>query len=143
MTGIAQNWIDGEWRTSATISKSFNPANGEVVGEFADGGQAEADAGIAAARRAFRATSWGRDRALRYKVLAELADRFDDRAEELARLLSSENGKIMFEARLESVLASRTLRYSASQALTSTGISAEVEPGHFFSTLAEPQAWSG
>jgi betaine-aldehyde dehydrogenase len=138
MARIALNWIDGEWQTPGNISQSFNPANGEVVGEFADGGRAEADAGIASARRAFRATSWGRDRALRHKVLAELADRFDDQAEALARLLSSENGKTLFEARLEAGLASRTLRYGASQALTSTGISAEVQPGTFFSTLAEP-----
>jgi betaine-aldehyde dehydrogenase len=138
MARVALNWIDGEWQTSDNISQSFNPANGEVAGEFADGGRAEADAGIASARRAFRATSWGRDRALRHKVLAELADRFDDQAEALARLLSSENGKTLFEARLEAGLASRTLRYGASQALTSTGISAEVQPGTFFSTLAEP-----
>ncbi|HZC52817.1 MAG TPA: aldehyde dehydrogenase family protein [Mycobacterium sp.] len=138
MTDIALNWIDGEWQASENVATSLNPANGEVVGEFADGGLAEADAGIAAARRAFRATTWGRDRALRHKVLAELADRFDDRADELARLLSRENGKTLFEARLEVGLASRTFRYGASQALTSTGISAEVEPGTFFSTLAEP-----
>jgi acyl-CoA reductase-like NAD-dependent aldehyde dehydrogenase len=138
MSDIALNWIDGEWQSSEHVSTSFNPANGTVVGEFADGGLAEADAGIAAARHAFRASTWGHDRALRHKVLAALADRFEDRTEELARLLSSENGKTLFEAKLEVGLAVRTLAYGASQAITDTGISAEVQPGTFFSTLAEP-----
>ena len=138
MSDIALNWIDGEWQSSDHISTSLNPANGTVVGAFADGGLAEADAGIAAASRAFRAGTWAHDRTLRHKVLAALADRFDNRAAELVRLLSSENGKTLFEAELEVGLAVRTLRYGAAQALTSTGISAEVSPGTFFSTLAEP-----
>ena len=139
MSDIALNWIDGEWRTSATISTSRNPANGEVVGQFADGGEAEADAAIKAARRAFRTTSWSRDRALRHQVLNELADRFVDRVDELAGLLTRENGKPLFESRLEVELAvAPTLRHAAGQALTNSGISAEVRPGTFFSTLPEP-----
>jgi betaine-aldehyde dehydrogenase len=138
MTGIALNWIDGEWRTSATVSTSRNPANGDVVGQFADGGEAEADAAITAARRAYRTTTWGRDRVLRHEVLTSLADLFDSRTEQLAVLLTKENGKTLFESRLEVGLVSRTLRHAAGQALTSSGISAEVQPGTFFSTLAEP-----
>jgi len=138
MTDIAQNWIDGEWLPAKTVGTSRNPATGEVVGEFADGGAAEADAGIAAARRAFRTTAWSRDRALRHRVLAELADRFDARTEVLAASLTRENGKTLFEARLELGLVSATLRYAAGQALTSAGVAAEALPGTFFSTLAEP-----
>jgi betaine-aldehyde dehydrogenase len=138
MTDIARNWIDGEWHTSKNIGTSINPATGEALGEFADGGEAEAEAAIAAARRAIRETTWGRHRELRRKVLAELADRFEERLEELARLHTSENGKTLFEARLEVGLAIRSFRYGAAQAITSTGISAETEPGHFFSTLNEP-----
>jgi betaine-aldehyde dehydrogenase len=47
MSDIAMNWIDGEWSTSANIATSINPANGEVVGQFADGGEAEAEANAA------------------------------------------------------------------------------------------------
>ena len=138
MTDIALNWIDGEWRSSATVSTSHNPASGEVVGEFADGGEAEADAGIAAARRAFRSTAWARDRALRHEVLTALADRFDERADGLAGLITRENGKTLVESRLEIVLVTRNLRHAAGQALTSSGIAVEAEPGTFFSSLAEP-----
>ena len=40
MSDLALNWIDGQRRTSATIPTSQNPANGDVVGQFADSGEA-------------------------------------------------------------------------------------------------------
>lgn len=139
MSGVALNWIDGEWVTSPTLSASHNPANGEVLGQFADGGEVEADAAIGAARRAFRGTTWSRDRSLRHRALSEIADRFEDRVEELAALLTKENGKPLFESMIEiQAGVIPTLRHNAGLALTSTGTSAEVRPGTFFTTLAEP-----
>jgi hypothetical protein len=38
----------------------------------------------------------------------------------------------------ESTTAGATLRYAGAQALTGTGISAEIAPGQWFSTYAEP-----
>ena len=49
---IAKHWIGGDWTGSDTVSESINPATGEVLGRWADGGEAEARAAIAAARRA-------------------------------------------------------------------------------------------
>jgi betaine-aldehyde dehydrogenase len=138
MSDVALNWIGGEWRTAEAISVSHNPANGKVIGRFADGGEAEAEAAIEAARRAFRDTPWGRDRVLRHRALTQLADRIADRVDELAALQTKENGKLLFLSRLEIEAAAGTLRHAASQALTTTGISAEVQPGVFFSTLPEP-----
>jgi hypothetical protein len=40
VSGTTLNWIDAEWLTAATICPSRNPANNNVVGQFADGGQA-------------------------------------------------------------------------------------------------------
>src|SRR5689334_19980843 len=80
--GIAEHWIDGKWTGSDTVSESINPATGEVLGRWADGGEAEAQAAVAAARRAFDTSLWGRDRDLRNKALGEMADRFDARAQE-------------------------------------------------------------
>src|ERR1700758_4155400 len=135
---IAKQWIDGEWVASDTVSESINPATGEVLGRWADGGEAEARAAIAAARRAFDTSLWSRDRGLRNQALSEMADRFDAHAEELGRLVTKENGKKLAEGMLEATLPGDTLRHTASQALTDTGISAEVAPGHWFSTYAEP-----
>ena len=140
---IAQHWIDGEWTGSDTVSESVNPATGAVLGRWADGGEAEARAAVAAARRAFAESAWSRDSSLRHRALSELADRFDARAEELGALVTKENGKKLAEGMFESTTAGATLRHAAAQALTATGISAEVAPGQWFSTYAEPAASRG
>src|ERR1700759_3334265 len=134
----AKHWIDGEWVGSETVSESTNPATGEVLGRWADGGETEARAAVAAARRAFDASPWGRGRNLRNRALLEMADRFDAHAEELGVLVTKENGKKRDQGMFESTLAGGTLRHTARQALTGTGISAEVAPGQWFSTYGEP-----
>ena len=138
MSEIAKHWINGEWTGSGTVSESVNPATGAVLGRWADGGEAEARAAIAAARRAFDTSPWSRDRSLRHRVLNEMADRFDAHAEELGTLVTKENGKKIAEGRFEGTSPSPTLRHNAAQALTEVGISAEVAPGQWFSTYAEP-----
>jgi len=92
MSEIAKHWIDGEWTGFGAVSQSVNPATGAVLGQWADGGEAEARAAIAAARRAFDASPWPRDRGLRHRVLNELADRFDAHTEELGTLVTKESG---------------------------------------------------
>jgi betaine-aldehyde dehydrogenase len=138
MSEIAKHWIDGEWTGSGTVSESINPATGAVLGQWADGGEAEARAAIVAARRAFDTSPWSRDRSLRHRVLNEMADRFDAHAEELGTLVTKENGKKIAEGLFEGTSPGPTLRHNAAQALTDTGISAEVAPGQWFSTYAEP-----
>jgi acyl-CoA reductase-like NAD-dependent aldehyde dehydrogenase len=51
---------------------------------------------------------------------------------------TGEDGKKLAEGMFESTTADATLRHAAAQALTDTGISAEVAPGQWFSTYAEP-----
>jgi betaine-aldehyde dehydrogenase len=138
MSEIAKHWIDGEWVGSGTISESVNPATGAVLGRWADGGEAEARAAIAAARRAFETSPWSRDPSLRHRVLNEMADRFDAHAEELGTLVTKENGKKIGEGMFEGTSPAPTLRHNAALALTGSGISAEVAPGQWFSTYAEP-----
>src|SRR5579859_420559 len=135
---IAKHWIDGEWVGSDSVSESINPATGDVLGRWADGGEVEARAAVAAARRAFDTSPWSRDRMLRHKALSEMADRFDAHADELGPLVTKENGKKLAEGMLEAALPGITLRHTAGQALTDTGITAEVAPGQWFSTHGEP-----
>jgi acyl-CoA reductase-like NAD-dependent aldehyde dehydrogenase len=138
MSDIAMHWIDGEWVDSPTVSESVNPATGAVLGRWADGGEAEARAAIAAARSAFEKSAWARDRQLRHKALTEMAERFEAHAAELGPLVTQENGKKIAEGVFEASSPGITLRHTAAQALTETGISAEVAPGQWFSTYAEP-----
>jgi betaine-aldehyde dehydrogenase len=136
---LARHWIDGEWVGSDLVSKSINPATGAVLGEWADGGESEARAAIAAASRTFdTALPWSRDRGLRHRALSEMADRFDAHAEELGTLVTKEIGKKLDQGMFESTTAGATLRHTAGQALTETGISTEVAPGQWFSTYGEP-----
>src|SRR4029453_6043016 len=138
MTEMARHWIDGRWLESELVTDSYNPATGELLGRFADGGEAEARAAVEAARRALAGSDWGRDRALRSRALLELAKLFEARASELALILTRENGKTLAEATSEVAAPAATLRHNAAQALTEVGSAAEVAPGHYFSSVAEP-----
>jgi betaine-aldehyde dehydrogenase len=134
MSEIAKHRIGGEWHESGTVSGSINPATGAVLGQWADGGEAEARAAVAVARRAFDTSPWSRERTLRHRAMTEMADRFDARAKEPGTMVTKENGEKLADGMFESTTAGATLRHAAAQALTDTGISAEVAPGQWFST---------
>jgi betaine-aldehyde dehydrogenase len=138
MTEMARHWIDGSWVESGLVADSFNPATGELLGSFADGGDAEARAATEAARGAFEVTDWGHDRRLRSRVLLELAELFEARTPELALMLTRENGKTLPQATGEVAAPAATLRHNAAQALIEVGTAAEVAPGQYFTSLAEP-----
>ena len=63
---------------------------------------------------------------------------FEARASELALILTRENGKTLAEATGEVGAPAAILRHNAAQALTEVGTAAEVAPGHYFSSVAEP-----
>jgi betaine-aldehyde dehydrogenase len=141
--GYAKNWIGGEWVDSANRLDSINPATGEVIGTYADGAADEANRAIAIARKTFLESPWRGDRRLRARVLNEMADRFEARAEELIDVLALENGKVKAEARFEVDMVPKKLRFAASLTLTECGRSVEVEPGKFSTVLKEPIGVAG
>ena len=109
MQSPALHWIDGQWVDSAKHTDSIDPATGEVIGSYADGGKEEAAKAADAARRVFDETDWKDNRALRAKVLNQLADRFEARREDLIQILATENGKVIAEAtfQLDMAIAAR------------------------------------
>jgi len=109
MDDIARNWINGEWVTSDRVSESLDPATGRSLGRYADAGEHEARAAVAAAKAAFEHSLWSRDRQLRSRALREMAELFDTHAAELSRMISQENGKLLAEADFESHSAGQTL----------------------------------
>jgi acyl-CoA reductase-like NAD-dependent aldehyde dehydrogenase len=112
-TTIAQHWIDGCWRDSPEHNDSINPATGEVIGRYAVAGENEAREAVAAAVASFRQTNWKGDRALRSRVLLEMAERFDAHAGDLIQLLSLETGKVAPEATFEVSFAASGLDTTA------------------------------
>ncbi|ONK09591.1 aldehyde dehydrogenase family protein [Streptomyces sp. MP131-18] len=139
----ARHYIDGQWHDSGSRGESRTPATNDLLGTFADGGAEEAKSAVAAARRAFDSTKWPRDRHRRAAALHELADRLENRSEELITLLARENGKVLSEAALEVAGTIPKLRYYAALAVTDHGRAAEVRPGHYSMTLREAAGVAG
>jgi len=86
--------IDGklvEAEAGATFT-SVNPATEEVLGDVADGSQADMHRAIDAARRAFDETDWSTNRALRKRGLEQLQDALESEREELREELILEVG---------------------------------------------------
>jgi acyl-CoA reductase-like NAD-dependent aldehyde dehydrogenase len=84
--------IDGVRRTTAAMQDVRNPSTGEVVGRMPMATTQDLDAAVAAAARAFRHWSAKPD-ADRQAACLAIADCIEAHAEELARLLTLEQGK--------------------------------------------------
>ena len=92
-----QNFIDGQWRDGAGKLAVTDPANGELLAEIADGSAADAEQAVAAAHAAF--PEWSRKTASeRAAVLKRWYQLIAENREDLARLLTLEQGKPLAEA---------------------------------------------
>ncbi|MGV0802133.1 aldehyde dehydrogenase family protein, partial [Mycolicibacterium elephantis] len=61
--------IDGRLLETSRTFPSLNPATGAVLGHAPDATVADAEAAVAAARRAFDETAWSTDAQLRFRCL--------------------------------------------------------------------------
>jgi len=94
-----QNYIGGEWVDSnaSTTYPVTNPANGEVIGECPLSSADELDAAVQSARAAF--DTWRRVPAQeRVQYLFRFKTLMEKHAEELAAIVTRENGKTLSEA---------------------------------------------
>ena len=141
----ALNLINGTWQPAASGAwgQRHNPADGSLLGRYAASGLADGEAAIAAARRAFDAPLWPQSPRLRQMVMLGWADRLEAKAEELARLLTLENGKILAQSRGEIGAAVSEIRYYAGLTRYMPGHVFEVEPGAFSTLLKEPAGVAG
>ncbi|GAA0909151.1 aldehyde dehydrogenase [Streptomyces thermoalcalitolerans] len=94
------HYIDGaEEAGGGAAFAVVSPRDGRVLAEVADGGAAEVDAAVAAARRAFDSGLWPRwAPADRGHVLQRIADLLQERRAELALAVSLEMGKPITDA---------------------------------------------
>jgi acyl-CoA reductase-like NAD-dependent aldehyde dehydrogenase len=84
--------IDGQLVETARTFRSLNPATGEVLGHAPDATVADAEAAVAAARRAFDTTDWATNTELRIRCLEQLHAALVDHRDELAALNTAEVG---------------------------------------------------
>jgi aldehyde dehydrogenase (NAD+) len=124
------HWIDGQRLAAERPSESLNPSDTrEIVARTPDGGVAEVNAAVAAARAAFPAWSEASPE-VRSDILDRAGTLVMERRETLGRLLSREEGKTLAEGIGETVRAGRILKYFAGEALRVHGRNlASVRPG--------------
>ena len=111
------HWINGERVEAARPGEGLNPSDTrEVVARRPDGGVAEVDAAVAAAKAAFPAWSEASPE-VRSDILDRAGTLLMERREAIGTLLSREEGKTLAEGIGETVRAGRVLKYFAGEAL--------------------------
>lgn len=83
------------------VADDLDPTTGEVLARVRQATAADTGAAVRRAKAAFTQTSWRNDGALRARVLTRYAERLRQHADELAELLTREQGKTLSEARSE------------------------------------------
>jgi len=97
---VFKNFIGGRWQSaqSGQTFPNYNPATGELLGNFPLSGEAEANAAVGAARVAFE--KWRLVPApKRGEILYRVGELLKQRKEELARTMTQEMGKVLKETR--------------------------------------------
>ena len=135
-----RHYIGGTWLNDAPNgrSASLDPASGESLGEAPLGSAKLAEQAILAARSAFETSGWSSDPRLRARVLLDFADRLEARRDEIAKLLTRENGKILTDARHEIFAAVSETRYYAGLARNVFGRTFESGAGKMSLLTREP-----
>src|SRR3954464_8824472 len=109
--------IGGEWRRAAAGEEIevSNPATEDVVGTVPSGGAEDVELAIATAKRAF--PKWAAtDVEHRAGILADAAAAIEERAKDLAAVLTAEQGKPVLEARGEVTHLAHGVRFYAEAA---------------------------
>ncbi len=97
-----KNYINGEWveSNSKEIGDIWNPALGEKIAQVPYGSKDDVDMAVKAAKDAFK--EWRQTPPLaRARYLFRLKEAFEDQFEEVSRVLTTEQGKAIDEARGE------------------------------------------
>jgi acyl-CoA reductase-like NAD-dependent aldehyde dehydrogenase len=137
--------IGGEWVDAASGKRfsTINPATAETLTDIAEGGAADVDRAVAAARKAFETSGKGAWRSLsaseRGRLLWKLADLIEKNIEELAELETLDNGKPIFESRyVDMPMVADVFRYYAGWATKIQGETVNTFESAFTYTLREP-----
>jgi succinate-semialdehyde dehydrogenase/glutarate-semialdehyde dehydrogenase len=108
--------IDGAWVKGATglTIPVLNPATEEQIGTVAHADKADLDRALAAADKGFKA--WRKVSAFdRYKLMRKAADILRSRADDIAKVMTLENGKPLVEAKGETLLGADIIDWMAEE----------------------------
>ncbi len=134
--------IGGAW-VDASDGKSFqstNPATGKVWATVPEATDADVDAAVRAADRAFREGPWARmSPTERGKHLRQLADLLAEKSEHLGRIESIDTGKLLKETRWQAKYIADFFHFYAGCADKITGETLPIDkPDLFVFTKREP-----
>ena len=132
--------IGGAWVAPAggQTLPLMSPSTGEQIGEIARGQEADVDAAIDAARRAFEG-GWARTPAAeRGRILMRLGKLVEGRVEALARLEALDVGKPLKQARADALALARYCEFYGGAADKLMGESIPYLDGYTVYTLREP-----
>jgi aldehyde dehydrogenase (NAD+) len=134
--------IDGKFRDSKSgkTFETINPATEEVIAQVAEGGSADIDLAVKAARKAFDSGPWRKmDARDRGRLMNKLADLIEEHIDELAELETLDNGKPIGESRNADLpLVIDCLRYYAGWADKIHGQTIPIRGNYFCYTRREP-----
>lgn len=108
---VAGSWTEG---AAAQVMTTQNPADGQDWATFACAATEDVDRAVAAARRALQDPAW-RDmtQTARGRLLFRLADLVEQNAERLARLETTDSGKLLAETAGQTTYVAGYYRYFA------------------------------
>ena len=135
-----QNYIDGAWRDGGAGRIGVtNPGTSERLAEQALANAADVDSAVRAARACHECGSLSDLRPVERGRMVQAMGRYlVDHIDEIARLLTLEQGKPLWEARMEVQGAARYFEYYGNQAETVEGRSIPLGAGYFDFTTHEP-----
>ena len=111
-----QLFLNGEWRDALAKEslEIINPATEEVIGKVSHARKEDLDIALTAAEKAFN--SWKNVSAYeRSKILRKAADIVRSKAEEIATLMTLEQGKPLIEAKMETMGAADSIDWYAEE----------------------------
>lgn len=134
------NYIGGQWVKSSADEwiESYNPATGELVGSAPKCTKQDTLDAIDGVYETFHKSDWGMNPKQRYEALLALAHKIEEHFDEMAQLVTMEQGKTIREARQEITGSIDTLKYFAGASRTVFGRSIQVEPTNLGVIVKEP-----
>jgi len=140
MKAFWQNYIDGSWVDGGSGRIDvFNPGTGEKLTEHALADAADVDRAVQAARAVHLSGALADLRPVERGRMVQAMGRYLlDHIDEIAPVLTLEQGKPLWEARIEIEGAARYFEYYGNQAETVEGRSIPLGKGYFDFTTYEP-----
>ena len=108
-------FIDGQWVEGDGRISVIDPSDESVIAEVSTAGDKECDAAVAAAHAAFPSWSKSAPR-MRAEILRKAFEIMVDEADEIAKIISRENGKVFTDAKGEVLYAAEFFRWFSEEA---------------------------